>query len=137
MNKKEFQKLSYCLELLAITELISDKKKLSKKKFIDLDYKAFDCHYQEEFDKFIECAEEEKIKFKEIVKNFTKLNYTNAIKFAKENKENYIKLYDLHYANHNTGIICHIKGIFEKYIDFAERVLKKEAKEIFESLVTE
>ena len=30
MNKKEFEKLSYCLELLAITEMISDKKKLFK-----------------------------------------------------------------------------------------------------------
>ena len=41
MNKKEFEKLTYCLELLAVTELISDKKKLSKKKL--LDYGSFEC----------------------------------------------------------------------------------------------
>ena len=28
MNKKEFEKLNYCLELLAVAEIISDKKKL-------------------------------------------------------------------------------------------------------------
>ena len=32
MNKKEFEKLNYCLELLAVTEMISNKKKLLKKK---------------------------------------------------------------------------------------------------------
>lgn len=135
MNKKEFEKLCYCLELLAVTELISDKKKLSKKKL--LDYKAFECFYQEEFDEFIESAEESKDKLKEIVKNLTGLNYNAAIKFAKENKENYIDLYDLHYANYNTSIIYYIKGNFEKYLDIVEKIFKKKAKEIFESLVTE
>ena len=135
MNKNEFKKLSYCLELLAITELISDKKKLSKKKL--LNYGSFECFYQKEFDKFIECAEEEKIRFKKLVTSLTRLNYTDAIKFAKENKENYIGLYDLHYTNHNTGIICYIKGTREEYIDIVEKILRKKAKEIFESLVTE
>ena len=135
MNKKEFEKLSYCLELLAVTELISDKKKLSKKKL--LNYGSFECFYQEEFDKFIELAEESKNKLKEIVKNLTKLNYTNAIKFAKENKENYIMLYDLHYANYNTSILYYIRGKFENYLDIVEKIFKKKAKEIFESLVTE
>ena len=32
MNKKEFEKLNYCLELLAISEMMSDKKKLLKNK---------------------------------------------------------------------------------------------------------
>ena len=32
MNKKEFEKLNYCLELLAVAEMISDKKKLFKNK---------------------------------------------------------------------------------------------------------
>ena len=137
MNEKEFRKLNYCLELLAVTELISDEKKLSKKKFIDLDYKTFDCHYQEEFDKFIELAEERKNWSKDNVKKFTGLNYTVAIKFAKENKENYIRLYNLHRFNNHDSILCHIRGISDRYLDFAERVLKKEAKEIFESLVTE
>lgn len=135
MNKNEFKKLSYCLELLAITELISDKKKLAKNKI--LDYKLFECSYHEEIDKFIECAEEEKIKFKETVKNLIKLNYKEAIKFAKENKENYIELYNLHYVNHNTAIICHIKGIVEKYKDIVDNILRKKAKEILESLVSE
>ena len=134
MNKKEFEKLNYCLELLAITELISDKKKLSKKKI--LGYHLFECSYHEEIDKFIACAEEEKIRFKKLVTSLTKLNYTDAIKFAKENKENYIRLYDLHYTNHNTGILCHIKGIREKYLEIVE-ILRKKAKEIFEALVTE
>ena len=135
MNKNEFRKLNYCLELLAITELISDKKKLAKNKI--LDYKLFECSYHEEIDKFIECAEEEKIRFKETVKKLLKLNYKEAIKFAKENKENYIELYNLHYVNHNTGIICHVKGMVEKYKDIVENILRKKAKEILESLVSE
>ena len=135
MNKNEFKKLSYCLELLAVIELISDKKKLSKKKL--LNYGSFECFYQEEFDKFINCAEESKNKLKEIVKKFTDLNYKEAIKFAKENKENYIKLYDLHYANYNTSIICYIRGNFEQYLDIVEKIFRKKAKEIFESLVAE
>ena len=106
----------------------------SKKKI--LDYRLFECSYHEEIDKFIACAEEEKIRFKKIVKSLTKLNYTDAIKFAKENKENYSILYELHYTNHNTGILCHIKGIREKYLEIVE-ILRKKAKEIFESLVTE
>ena len=137
MNKKEFEKLCYCLELLAITELISDKKKLSKKSILSRDRKIFDCYYQEEFDKFIELAEKRKDLSKEIVKNLTGLNYTAAIKFAKENKENYIRLYNLHYMNNNNSILFYIKGIFEKYLDLVERLYKKEAKEIFESLVKE
>lgn len=135
MNKKEFEKLCYCLELLAVTDLISEKKKLSKKKL--LNNKEFDCHYEEEFDKYIELAEKRKDLLKEIVKNLTELNYTNAIKFAKENKENYIRLYNLHRANNHDSILCYIRGIFESYLDTVEKVYKKEAKEIFESLVTE
>ena len=69
MNKKEFEKLNYCLELLAVAELISNEKKLSKKKL--LDYKVFDCYYQEEFDKFIEYSEKKKDLLKEIIKNLT------------------------------------------------------------------
>lgn len=137
MTKKEFEKLCYCLELLAVTELISEEKKLSKKKFIELDYKAFDCHYQEEFDKFIELAEKRKDLLKVIIKNLTELNYTNAIKFAKENKENYIRLYNLHHINNHNCILWYIRGNFEHYLDAVERVYKKEAKAIFESLVTE
>lgn len=135
MNKKEFEKLNYCLELLAVVELISNEKKLSKKKL--LDYKAFDCYYQEEFDKFIELAEERKDLLKEIIKNLTELNYTAAIKFAKENKENYIRLYNLHYVNNHNSILCYIRGIYDQYLDKVERLFKKEAKEIFESLVSE
>lgn len=135
MTKNEFRKLNYCLELLAITELISDKKKLYKNKI--LDYKLFECSYHEEIDKFIECAEESKDHLKEMVKKLIKLNYKEAIKFAKENKENYIELYDLHYANLNTGIISYIKGIREKYIDLVEKIFRKKAKEILESLVSE
>ena len=30
MKKNEFEKLNYCLELLAVVEMISDKKKLFK-----------------------------------------------------------------------------------------------------------
>ena len=135
MNKNEFEKLNYCLELLAVVELISNEKKLSKKKL--LDYKAFDCYYQEEFDKFIELAEERKDLLKEIIKNLTELNYTAAIKFAKENKENYIRLYNLHYVNNHNSILCYIRGIYDQYLDKVERLFKKEAKEIFESLVSE
>ena len=139
MNKKEFEKLTYCLELLAVTEIISDKKKSLKniKKILLSNRKVFDCYYEEEFNKYIELAENRKDLLKEIVKNLTGLNYTNAIKFAKENKENYIRLYNLHHENTHTFTLCYIRGITEKYLDMVEKVYKKEAEEIFESLVTE
>ena len=130
MNKKEFEKLSYCLELLAVTEIISDKKKLLKNKI-------FSYFSEEELNKFIELAEKRKDLSKEIVKNLTELNYNAAIRFAKENKENYIRLYNLHHMNNNNSILDYIRGNFEDYLDTVERVYKKEAKEIFESLVTE
>ena len=137
MNKKEFEKLNYCLELLAVTEMISDKKKSLKKKLYLSNMKSFDCHSEEELNKFIELAEKRKDLSKEIVKNLTGLNYTNAIKFAKENKENYIRLYNLHHMNNHNSILYYLRGNFEEYLDIVEKVYKKEAKEIFESLVTE
>ena len=137
MNKKEFEKLSYCLELLAVNEMISDKKKLFKHRLYLSNMKSFDCHSEEELNKFIELAEKKKDLSKEIVKNLTGLNYTAAIKFAKENKENYIRLYNLHHMNNHNSILCYIRGIFESYLDTVEKVYKKEAKEIFESLVIE
>ena len=130
MTKNEFQKLNYCLELLAITEIISDKKKLLK-------YKMFKYFSEEELNKFIECLEKRKNWSKEIVKNLTGLNYNNAIKFAKENKENNMRLYNLHFMNNHNSILCYIRGNFEEYLDIVEKVYKKEAKEILESLVSE
>ena len=137
MNKKEFIKLNYCLELLAVAEMISDKKKLLKNKLYLLNMKSFDCHSEEELNKFIECLEKRKIWSKETVKNLTGLNYNQAIKFAKENKENYIRLYNLHHMNNHNSILCYLRGKFEDYLDIVERLYKKEAKEIFESLVSE
>ena len=130
MNKKEFQKLCYCLELLAVKDIISDKKNLLKNKM-------FSCYTEEELNKFIECAEKAKDKLKEIVKNLTKLNYNEAIKFAKENKENNMNLYNLHFMNNHNSILYYLRGNFEEYLDIVEKVYKKEAKEIFESLVIE
>lgn len=130
MNKKEFEKLTYCLELLAITEIISDKKKLLKNKI-------FSYYSEEELNKFIELAEKRKDLSKKIVKNLTGLNYNNAIKFAKENRENYIQLYNLNHANNHNSILYYLRGKFEEYLDIVEKVYKKEAKEIFESLVKE
>ena len=130
MNKKEFEKLNYCLELLAVAEIISDKKKLLKNKL-------FKSYSEEELTKFIECLEKRKIWSKEIVKNLTGLNYNQAIKFAKENKENYIRLYNLHHMNNHNSILFYLRGKFEEYLDIVERLYKKEAKEIFESLVSE
>ena len=137
MNKKEFEKLNYCLELLAVSEMISDKKKSLKKKLYFSNMKSFDCHSEEELNKFIECLEKRKDWSKEIIKNLTGLNYTAAIKFAKENKENYIRLYNLHHMNNHNSILCYLRGKFEDYLDIVERLYKKEAKEIFETLVTE
>ena len=130
MNKNEFEKLNYCLELLAINEIISDKKKLLKNKL-------FNCFSEEELNKFIEFAEKNKDLAKEIVKNLTGLNYNNAIRFAKENKEKYIRLYNLHHMNNHNSILYYLRGKFEEYLDIVEKVYKKEAKEIFESLVSE
>ena len=130
MNKKELEKLNYCLELLAVAEIISDKKKLLKNKL-------FNCFSEEELNKFIEYTEKKKDLLKEIVKNLTGLNYNQAVKFAKENKENYIRLYNLHHANNYNSILYYLRGKFEEYLDIVERLYKKEAKEIFESLVSE
>ena len=130
MNKKEFEKLNCCLELLAVKEIISDKKKLLKNKL-------FNCYSEEELNKFIEYSEKKKDQLKEIVKNLTGLNYNQAIKFAKENKENYIRLYNLHHMNNHNSILYYLRGKFEDYLDIVERLYKKEAKEIFESLVAE
>ena len=130
MNKKEFEKLNYCLELLAVAEIISDKKKLLKNKL-------FTCYSEEELNKFIEYSEKRKDLLKEIIKNLTELNYNNAIKFAKENKENNIRLYNLHRLNNHNSILYYLRGKFEEYLDIVEKVYKKEAKEIFESLVEE
>lgn len=130
MTKNEFQKLNYCLELLAVNEIISDKKKLLKNKI-------FSCYSEEELNKFIEFSEKKKDLLKEIIKNLTELNYTAAIKFAKENKENYIRLYNLHHMNNHNSILYYLRGKFEEYLDIVEKVYKKEAKEIFESLVSE
>ena len=130
MNKKEFMKLNCCLELLAIAEIVSDKKKLLKNKL-------FSCFSEEELNKFIELAEKRKDLAKEVVKNLTDLNYNQAIKFAKENKENYIRLYNLNHMNNHNSILDYLRGRFEEYLDIAEKVYKKEAKDIFESLVTE
>ena len=130
MNKKEFMKLNCCLESLAIKEIITDKKKLLKSKL-------FNCFSEEELNKFIELAEKRKDLSKEVVKNLTELNFNEAIKFAKENKEKYIRLYNLHYMNHNKSILDYLRNNWDEYLDIAEKVYKKEAKEIFESLVTE
>ena len=128
--KYEFVKLSNCLELLAVKEIISDKKKLLK-------YKLFNCFSEEELNKFIEFAEKKKDQLKEIVKNTTKLNYTDAIKFAKENRENNIRLYNLHYVNNHNSILYYIRGNFEEYLDIVEKVYKKEAREIIKPFIIE
>ena len=130
LNKNEFEKLTYCLELLAVAEIIADKKKLLKNKL-------FNCYSEEELNKFIEYSEKKKDLLKEIIKNLTELNYNAAIKFAKENKENYIRLYNLHHLNNHNSILYYLRGKFEEYLDIVEKVYKKEAKEIFESLVSE
>ena len=130
MNKKEFEKLTYCLELLAIADIISDKKKLLKNKI-------FSYYTEEELNKSIECLEKRKNLSKEFVKNLTGLKYSEAIKFAKENKENYIRLYNLNHMNNYNSILYYLRGKFEEYLDIVEKVYKKEAKEIFESLVSE
>ena len=137
MNKKEFEKLNYCLELLAIAEMISDKKKLLKNKLYLSNMKSFDCHSEEELNKFIECLEKRKIWSKEIVKNLTGLNYNAAIKFAKENKENYIRLYNLHHVNNHNSILYYLRGKFEEYLDIVEKVYKKEAREIIKPFIIE
>ena len=53
--KYEFAKLNCCLELLAVKEIIADKKKLLKNKL-------FNCFSEEELNKFIEFAEKKKLK---------------------------------------------------------------------------
>ena len=58
-------------------------------------------------------------------------------KWDPENKEKYIKLYNLHYMNHNNSILYYLRNNWGEYLDIAEKVYKKEAKDIFESLVTE
>ena len=128
--KYEFAKLNCCLELLAVKEIIADKKKLLKNKI-------FKEYSEEELNKFIEFAEKKKDQLKEIVKNTTKLNYTDAIKFAKENKENNICLYNLHHVNNHNSILYYLRGNFEEYLDIVEKVYKKEAREIIKPFIIE
>ena len=130
MNKKEFEKLNYCLELLAVADIISDKKKLLKNKI-------FSCFSEEELNKSIESMEKKKDLLKEMIKNLTELNYNAAIKFAKENKENYIRLYNLNHMNNYNSISYYLRGKFEEYLDIVEKVYKKEAKEILKPFIVE
>ena len=130
MNKNEFKKLNYCLELLALKDIISDKKKLLK-------YEIFSYFSEEEINKCIEIAEKRKNILKNFIKDTEKLNYNEAINFAKENKEKYIKLYNLNHKNHYNSLTHYIKESYEIYLDSVEKVYKKEAKEIFEELVKE
>ena len=126
----EFAKLNCCLELLAVKDIIADKKKLLKNKI-------FNCYSEEELNKFIESMEKKKDELKEIVKNTTKLNYTDAIKFAKENKENNMRLYNLHFMNNHNSVLYYLRGKFEEYLDIVEKVYKKEAKEILKPFIVE
>ena len=130
MKKEEFKKLNYCLELLALKDIISDKKSLLK-------YKLFSYYSEEELNRFIEILEKRKDLLKNIIKEETKLNYNEAIKFGKENKEKYIKLYNLNFMNQHNSTLDYIRNNYDQYLDVVERVYKKEAKEIFESLVEE
>ena len=130
MNKVEFRKLNYCLELLALKDIISDKKKLLK-------YEIFKDLNKDELEEFIKMAEIRKDLLKNIIKEETKLNYNNAIKFAKENQVKYIKLYNLNHANIYNFILYYIKNISDEYLDLVKKVYKKEAKQIFEELVQE
>lgn len=130
MNKNEFMKLNYCLELLAVKDIISDKKTLLKNKL-------FSCFSEEELIRFIELAEKRKDLLKNSIKDLLKLNYNDAIRFGKENKEKYIRLYNLNLMNQHNSILDYLRNNYDEYLDLAERVYKKEAKEIFESLVTE
>ena len=130
MNKNEFMKLNCCLELLAVKDIISDKKTLLKNKL-------FSYFSEEELIRFIELAEKRKDLLKNNIKDLLKLNYNDAIRFGKENKEKYIRLYNLNHMNQNNSILDYIRNNYDEYLDMAEKVYKKEAKEIFESLVTE
>ena len=128
--KYEFAELNCCLELLAVKDIIADKKKLLKNKI-------FNCYSEEELNKFIECMEKKKDELKERVKNTTRLNYTEAIKFAKENRENNIRLYNLHRVNNHNSVLYSLRGKFEEYLDIVEKVYKKEAKEILKPFIIE
>ena len=130
MNKNEFKKLNYCLELLAIKDIILDKKILLK-------YKLFSYFSEKELNRFIEIAEKRKDLLKNVIKEEIKLNYNEAIKFGKENKEKYIRLYNLNHMNEHNSILDYIRNNYDQYLDICEKVYKKEAKEIFEELVQE
>lgn len=130
MNKEEFRKLSNCLELLALKEIISNKKQLLK-------YEYFQYLNKEETEQFIEIAEKDKDLVKNKIKDRFGLNYNSAIKYAKENQEKYIELYNLNYMSYYDNIFYYIKHQQEKYLDLVENFLKKEAKKIIEELVGE
>lgn len=131
MNRAEFKKLNYCLELLALKDIISDKKK-------ELKLKRYQRKLSEEdINKFIEISESRKDLLKNIIKEETKLNYNDAIKFAKENKEKYIQLYNLNHANHFSSILFYINNNWDLYLNLFENIFKKSAKQIFEELVQE
>ena len=128
MNKAEFRKLNFCLELLSIKDIISDKKQLLK-------YKLFSYYSEEELNKVIEIAEKRKNTLKDFIKDTEKLNYNEAIKFAKENKEKYIRLYNLNHMNHHNSLFHYVRNTWDQYLDEFEKVYRKEAKEICKELV--
>ena len=133
MNKLDFKKLVYSLELLAIKDIISEKKKELKLNFNQRKTYLYD----EEIEQFIDIAEKRKNRLKDFIKDAIKLNYNNSIKYAKENKEKYFKVYDLNYANNYSNILFYIRNQEENYLKLFENTFKKAAKEIFEELVQE
>ena len=140
----EFNKLDCCLELLAIKDIIADKKKLLKHKI----FKCYSSKYsEEEFYKCMECIQElnkfiyllketqDDIVYNRVYKLTDFESYNEAIKFAEENKENNIRLYNFRYANIHTYILYTLRGKYEEYLDIAEKVYGKEFKEISEPFV--
>ena len=133
MKKEEFMKLNFCLELLAVKDIISERKKELKKEFIFRNPSL----YTEEINQFIEISENRKDLLKNIIKDRFGLNYNSAIKFAQENKEKYIQLYNLNHTNFYSSILFYLKNNQELYLSLVENVFKKSAKQIFEELVQE
>ena len=134
MKKEEFRKLNFCLELLAIKDIITERKKDLKIQNLNFRNPRL---YDEEIEQFIEMAEKRKNILKDFIKDTEKLNYNNAIKFAQENKEKYSKLSELNHANHYSSILFYIRNQEKVYLDLVENTFRKVAKEIFEELVQE
>lgn len=128
MNNQEFMKLANTLDLLALNNFISDKKKLLK-------YEIYTNFSEEELNSFIKLAQSKKILLKNLIKEKFNLTYAEAIKYAKENEETYKELYNLLLCNRHNFVVLATRNRYDEYLDNVKRYYKPTAKNLLNKYV--